>query len=54
MEHDCDSDQIVIGAHGMVKQLQELKIGRWAEAIKTTILRSVRILGRVLESFGLQ
>ena len=49
---------IIIGAFvtipkGLVKGQEELKIGRWAETIQTTaLLKSARMLRRVLESWG--
>ena len=49
---------IVIGAlgtipKGLVKGLEELKIGGFAETIQTTaFLRSVKMLRRILETLG--
>ena len=57
MEHESDSDTIVIGTIGIVtnglgKWLEELKIIRKVEKIQTTEwLISARILSRVLETW---
>ena len=50
---------IVIGAFGtitkgLLKGLEDLEVGRWVEAIQmTALLRTARILRRVLETWGL-
>ena len=48
---------IVIGAFdtvtkGLLKELEDLQVGGWVETIQTTeLLRTARILGRVLETW---
>ena len=45
--------QIVIGSLGLLKGLEDLEIGGWVDTIKTTsLLRTARILRRVLETWG--
>ena len=49
---------IVIGAlgtitKGLLKDLEDLEVGGWVETIQTTaLLRTARILRRVLETWG--
>ena len=58
MEHEDDDYPIVIGAFGTVtkgllKGLDDLKVGGRVETIQTTaLLRTVRMLRRVLETWG--
>ena len=49
--------QIVIGAFGtitkeLLKGLEDLEVGRGGETIQTTLLRTGRILRRILETWG--
>ena len=58
MEHESDVVQIVIGALGtinkvLLKGLEDLEVGGRVETIQTTaLLRTARILRRVLETWG--
>ena len=58
MEHEGDNYTIVIGAFGTVtkgllKGLEDLEVGGWVETIQTTtLLKTARILWRVLETWG--
>ena len=58
VEHECDNYTNLIGAFGMVtkgllKGLEDLEVGDQVETIqKTALLKTARILRRVLETWG--